>query len=88
MSLRPTHGELVGAHRYCGGGSSYGMIVDFSGDTRAVSCLPFGVCEHPDSDHFADMLSLYAQRKFKPAWFLPAEVAANVKSEKTLIVTN
>jgi acyl-homoserine-lactone acylase len=83
-ALRPTNGPLVDGQRYCRGGSSYGMIVDFSGQTRSVSCLPFGVSEHPASPHFADMLPLYAQRRFKPAWFLPREIAANTESDRTL----
>ena len=86
-ALRPTYGRIQGTKQYCGGGSSYGMIVDFSGETRAVSCLPFGVCEHPHSDHFADMLPLYAQRKFKPAWFLPMEITANREHAVTLNTT-
>ena len=76
-ALRPTFGSLSEGRQYCTGGSSYMMIVDFSGDSKAVSCLPFGVSEHRESPHFADMLPLYAAGKFKPAWFLPTEVAEN-----------
>ncbi len=83
-ALRPTGGRIEDGRRYCGGGSSYGMIVDFSGKTRAVSCLPYGISEHPDSPHFADMLPLYAKRQFKPAWFFPEEVASNTESERVI----
>jgi acyl-homoserine lactone acylase PvdQ len=83
-ALRPTYGEVVDGKRYCSGGSSYGMIVDFSGQTKAISCLPFGVSEDPESPYFANMLPLYVERKFKPAWFLPAEVKEHTASEKTL----
>ena len=83
-ALRPTNGEIKDGKRFCSGGSSYGMIIDFSGKTNAISCLPFGVSEDPSSPYFANMLSLYAERKFKPAWFFPDEVKANTQSELTL----
>jgi acyl-homoserine-lactone acylase len=60
------------------------MIVDFSGETTAISCLPFGVSEHPDSPYFANMLPLYAKRQFKPAWFSPSDVKAHAESERIL----
>jgi acyl-homoserine-lactone acylase len=83
-ALCPTNGEIRKGKRYCSGGSSYGMIVDFSGKTNAISCLPFGVSEDPSSPYFANMLPLYANRQFKPAWFFPDEVKANARSELTL----
>ncbi len=83
-ALCPTNGEVKDGKRYCAGGSSYGMIVDFSGKTKAISCLPFGVSEDPSSPYFANMLPLYCERQFKPAWFFSDEVKANRKSEVTL----
>ena len=83
-ALCPTNGEIKDGKRYCSGGSSYGMIVDFSGKTNAISCLPFGVSEDPNSPFFANMLPLYASRQFKPAWFFPDELKANAGSELIL----
>jgi acyl-homoserine-lactone acylase len=83
-ALRPTYGDLIDGRRYCRGGSSYGMIVDFSGSTRAVSCLPFGVSENPESPYFSNMLPVYARRDFKPAWFLPDEIAAHATTDVIL----
>ncbi len=83
-ALRPTYGEIKDGQRFCTGGSSYGMIVDFSGETRAISCLPFGVSEHPDSPHFADQLQLYVKRQFKPAWFTPDELRSNAETNRVL----
>lgn len=83
-ALRPSTGTLKQGRRYLAGGSSYGMIVDFSGSTRAVSCLPYGVSSRPDSPHFADQLPLYVAGQFKPAWFFPDELAAHQQSLLTL----
>jgi len=85
-ALRPNYGDFRDGKRFCTGGSSYGMLVDFAGPTRAVSCLPFGVSEHPDSAHFADQLPLYVKGEFKPAWFWPEELRENTESVRTLDV--
>jgi acyl-homoserine-lactone acylase len=85
-ALRPTYGEFRDGKRYCTGGSSYGMLIDFAGPTKAVSCLPYGVSEHADSPHFADQLPLYVKGEFKPAWFWPEELRENTESVRTLDV--
>lgn len=87
-ALRPSSGGTRKGRRYCNVGSSYGMIVDFSGKTQAISCLPFGVSENPDSPHFADQLPYYAKRDYKPAWFSPAEIEENKESELVLSSSN
>lgn len=84
-ALRPLGGVVREGKHYCGGGSSYGMLVDFAGSTRSVSCLPFGVSEDPESKHFDDMLPLFCQRKFKPTWFLPDELKKNTESEQVMV---
>ncbi len=83
-ALRPTSGGQRKGHRYCNVGSSYGMIVDFSGATQAISCLPFGVSEDPASPHFADQLPYYVKRNYKPVWFQPEEIEKNRESEVVL----
>lgn len=83
-ALRPTGGPVQDGRRYANGGSSYGMIVDFAGQTRSISCLPFGVSENPDSPYFANQLPLYVKREFKPAWFLPGELQENTASDQVL----
>lgn len=83
-TLRPSGGEVKRGRRYLTAGSSYGMIVDFAGDTQAISCLPYGVSDDPESPHYADQLPLYVEGKFKPAWFFPAELASNSESEVVL----
>ena len=83
-ALRPTAGEVRDGRRLCQGGTSYAMLVDFNGRTRAMSILPFGVSEHPDSPHFADQLPLYVEGRYKPAWFWPDEVSENSLSDQVL----
>lgn len=85
-ALRPTYGLIASGARYASGGSSYGMVVDFAGATQAVSCLPFGISDNPESPHFADQMPIYCRGEFKPAWFFPEELKANAASEQTIVV--
>jgi acyl-homoserine lactone acylase PvdQ len=84
VALRPSYGIAENGCRLCVGGSSYGMIVDFSCGVRAISCLPFGVSDDPASKHFADQLPIYAKAQFKPAWFEPEEILAHRESDRIL----
>lgn len=83
-TLRPIGGKQVGNKHYCFGGSSYGMLVDFSGRSKSISCLPFGVSGEPHSKHFDDMLPIYCKRQFKPTNFLPEDLKVHTASEMTL----
>lgn len=85
-ALRPSYGVPFGARRMCVGGTSYAMIVDFSGATQAESVLPFGISDDPSSPHFADQLPLYAEGRYKPAWFRPDEVRENTARSVVLEV--
>jgi len=83
-ALRPTSGEEKGGRRFCGGGTSYAMIIDFKEPVRAMSILPFGVSENSKSPHFADQLPLYVEGKYKPVWFWPHEISENCASDVVL----
>ncbi len=85
ITLRPSFGPVRDEHMYSIGGSSYSMVVDFSNGIHAVSCLPFGVSEDPQSKHFADQLPLYAKAGFKPAWFDPDEIRNHAESQRVLV---
>lgn len=87
ITLRPSFGPVREQRSYCIGGSSYGMVVDFSNGVHAVSCLPFGESEHPKSKHFADQMPIYAKAEFKPAWFDPDEIRDHAESERVLTTT-
>jgi acyl-homoserine-lactone acylase len=64
-------------------GNSYVCIVEFGPKVRARSLLVFGQSADPTSPHFFDQAPLYAQQKFKPAWFNRREVIANARRAYT-----
>jgi acyl-homoserine lactone acylase PvdQ len=53
------------------------IMVAFGPAVRAASILNYGQSGDPASAHFFDQAMLYAQRRFKPAWFDRADVEAN-----------
>ncbi|MFQ5809551.1 MAG: penicillin acylase family protein [Armatimonadota bacterium] len=69
---------------YCGSGCSFIMVIELSDPPRALSLLPFGNSEDPDSPHHSDQSVLFGQRKLKPAWFTLEDIEANLESKKVL----
>lgn len=55
-------------------GLGYGLAVQFDDVPRAMSLVPFGASEHPESPHFSDQLDLMLSQRMKPAPHLEAEV--------------
>ncbi len=63
-------------------GSVYMLAVEFGGGgVRALSAVPFGASEDPESPHFADQTALFGAGRLKPAWFAVEDIRANAKSE-------
>jgi acyl-homoserine lactone acylase PvdQ len=58
-------------------GNSYVAVIEFGPQVRARSILNYGQSGNPASLHFFDQAELYADRRFKPAWFTREEVEAN-----------
>lgn len=73
---RPEKGEK---RRYGVAGHSFISVVDFSPQVQARSILVFGENSDPHSKHYFDQSEIYAQEKFKPAWFSLADIKAHAE---------
>jgi acyl-homoserine-lactone acylase len=63
-------------------GDSFIMIVEWdrAGQVRSKSIQPFGqATTRPDSPHYSDQAALFAQHRFKPVHFDPAELRRYAK---------
>lgn len=67
------------AARFGNSGNSYVSVVEFGPTPRAASIRTHGQSGDPASPHFADQAPLFAAGRFKPSWFTPAEVDANLE---------
>ena len=67
--------------RYGVAGHSFISVVDFAPQIQARSILVFGENSDPKSPHYFDQSELYANQKFKPAYFTLEEIKAH--AEKT-----
>lgn len=60
-------------------GHSYVSVVEFDKKSvHAKSLVPFGASRDPGSKHYFDQAKLYAEGKFKSAWFTKEDVVSNV----------
>jgi acyl-homoserine lactone acylase PvdQ len=62
-------------------GNTYLAVVEFGEKTRAYSTVAYGQSAHPDSPHYFDRASGFAEGVLRPAWFDQGEVLANLERE-------
>lgn len=55
-------------------GYAFAMVVEFGERPEAVSILPFGTSDLPDSPHYADQMPLFAEGRYKRTRFAVDEV--------------
>ncbi len=58
-------------------GYGFAMAVEFDSPPRAVSMVPFGASENPDSPHFDDQLDLMIEKRFKITRYTRDDVLRN-----------
>lgn len=63
--------------RYGRHGNSFVKVIEFGPSVRGRSVVVFGESGDPASPHFFDQAPLYAERRFKPAWFTREEMEAS-----------
>ncbi len=72
-----TRPEEGAQRRYGVAGHSFVSVVEFGETPRAESILVFGESSDPSSPNWFDQSRLYAERRYKPAWFRRSEVEEN-----------
>ncbi len=65
-------------------GHSFVGLVEFGKTPLAKSVLVFGADADPESNHYFDQSRLFAERKYKSAWFAPKDVKRNTQTTRTL----
>lgn len=60
-------------------GNSYVSVIEFGKNIKANSILVFGESENKSSSHYFDQAPLYAEGKFKEAYFYDADVKNNAE---------
>lgn len=59
-------------------GESFIAVVEFTeAGPRAEVLLAYGNATQPDSPHFGDQLTLFTEKRLRPAWFTRADIEAN-----------
>lgn len=66
--------------RYGQFGNTYVSIVEFGDRIKSVSVVPYGQSKNPDSPYFADQAPLFAEGRFKPAWFYLEDIKKNLET--------
>jgi acyl-homoserine-lactone acylase len=61
------------------GGDSYVLAVEFTSPPTAYSIVAYSQSDDPKSPHFADQSRLFAEEKWKRAWFSEEDIAKNLE---------
>jgi acyl-homoserine lactone acylase PvdQ len=70
-----------GGKRYGVFGNTYISVVEFGDRVRAYSVSAYGQSADSRSPHYFDQAPLFAEGKFKPAWFELDEILANLETK-------
>ena len=62
-----------------GGGDSYVLAVEFTSPPTAYSVVAYSESDDPKSPHLNDQSALFAQEKWKPAWFTEEDIARHLE---------
>lgn len=72
-----SHGAPKDGKRVATGGDSYVFAVEFTNPPTAYSISAYSQSSDPKSPHHADQSALFAQEKWKRAWFTEEDIAKN-----------
>ncbi|HEY2931276.1 MAG TPA: acylase [Acidobacteriota bacterium] len=61
------------------GGDSYVFAVEFTSPPKAYSIVAYSQSDDQNSRHYTDQSALFAQEKWKQAWFTEDEIAKNLE---------
>ncbi len=82
LGLHKARGKMKDGKLLSAFGQIYTLVVTFEEPIRAVSLVPFGSSEDPDSPHFADQAPLVSRRELKPLAFTHGQVESATESDK------
>jgi acyl-homoserine-lactone acylase len=74
-------GHVPGRPAPIGFGDAWVLLVDFSKPGHAWSVLAYGQTASQASPHSSDQLRLFADHQLRRAWYLEADIKANLKRE-------
>jgi acyl-homoserine lactone acylase PvdQ len=72
--------------RYVNAGSRALRLVAFTDPIKSYSLHLYGQSDDPASAHYDDQVALASERRLKPVYFTPAELAGHVESVRVLEV--
>ncbi|MFU8816537.1 MAG: penicillin acylase family protein [Pseudomonadales bacterium] len=71
--------------RWGSSGQTSTQIVELATPIRSWGYLPVGQSDRPESPHYTDQAErVFSERRLKPSWWLPEDLAGNVQSRTVL----